>query len=327
MDTNPNLFKYATKELSQDAFLCWLLEWGDAQYANSDPSMHKAGVHLVNGILSKHDIPPVTTPRIEVIKQYKNIDILILLDDKYAILIEDKTDTKEHDDQLHRYNQTIIENFPNHNLLRTYVKTGNQSSFSDVERYGFKKFLREDILECLKAGVAEGVKNNIFIDFLDHIQSLDNDVKSYKTKPIEEWINEWNPWIGFYEELQKHLKDLEWDYVANPNGGFIGAWWHWNEWDGNNVYLQIEQGNLCFKIEVENPETRADKRNLWHERLMSMPTGINLKRPTRFGNGNYMTVAYVSLHDWMAQKNGTINLQGTLANLGQAENMIDLAIK
>ena len=27
----PNLFKYATSELSQDAFICWLLEWAKPQ--------------------------------------------------------------------------------------------------------------------------------------------------------------------------------------------------------------------------------------------------------------------------------------------------------
>jgi hypothetical protein len=25
----PNLFQFATKELSQDAFICWLLAWAD----------------------------------------------------------------------------------------------------------------------------------------------------------------------------------------------------------------------------------------------------------------------------------------------------------
>lgn len=30
--TNPNLFKFATSELSQDAFICWLLSWAEKDY-------------------------------------------------------------------------------------------------------------------------------------------------------------------------------------------------------------------------------------------------------------------------------------------------------
>ena len=30
--TTPNLFKFATSELSQDAFICWLLSWAKKDY-------------------------------------------------------------------------------------------------------------------------------------------------------------------------------------------------------------------------------------------------------------------------------------------------------
>ena len=31
-----NIFKYATKELSQDAFICWLVEWINHKEENSE---------------------------------------------------------------------------------------------------------------------------------------------------------------------------------------------------------------------------------------------------------------------------------------------------
>ena len=36
----PNLFTYATAELLQDAFLCWLLAWADPSYRATDPTLH-----------------------------------------------------------------------------------------------------------------------------------------------------------------------------------------------------------------------------------------------------------------------------------------------
>lgn len=34
--TEPNIFHFATKELSQDAFLCWLLSWAKNDYNKTE---------------------------------------------------------------------------------------------------------------------------------------------------------------------------------------------------------------------------------------------------------------------------------------------------
>jgi hypothetical protein len=36
----PNLFEFATTELSQDAVLAWLLARADQQYNSTDPRLH-----------------------------------------------------------------------------------------------------------------------------------------------------------------------------------------------------------------------------------------------------------------------------------------------
>ena len=43
----PNLFDYATSELSQDAFLCWLLKWADPMYRKFSEALHEAGSDLI----------------------------------------------------------------------------------------------------------------------------------------------------------------------------------------------------------------------------------------------------------------------------------------
>ena len=43
----PNLFDYATSELSQDAALCWSIAWADSRHAATDPAMHAIGRDLV----------------------------------------------------------------------------------------------------------------------------------------------------------------------------------------------------------------------------------------------------------------------------------------
>ena len=47
----PNLFNYATKELSQDAIICWLIEWAGTQAENeSEQELRKVG-HAVSTII------------------------------------------------------------------------------------------------------------------------------------------------------------------------------------------------------------------------------------------------------------------------------------
>ncbi len=36
----PNLFSYATSELSQDAFIAWLLAWASPEYQTVDKELH-----------------------------------------------------------------------------------------------------------------------------------------------------------------------------------------------------------------------------------------------------------------------------------------------
>jgi len=48
----PNLFNYATKELSQDAFFAWLARWADASFASKDAE--KRTEALIQAILDSN---------------------------------------------------------------------------------------------------------------------------------------------------------------------------------------------------------------------------------------------------------------------------------
>ncbi|NEX23727.1 hypothetical protein G3480_26250 [Thiorhodococcus mannitoliphagus] len=52
----PNLFAFATSELSQDAFLAWLLSWADPKYAAFDPPVHQCAARLVQRAGNTHRI-------------------------------------------------------------------------------------------------------------------------------------------------------------------------------------------------------------------------------------------------------------------------------
>jgi hypothetical protein len=61
--------------------------------------------------------------KIEIYRQYKDIDFYIRLNEELVILFEDKIKTNAHDNQLERYNKIIKEKYPNDKIFFVYIKS------------------------------------------------------------------------------------------------------------------------------------------------------------------------------------------------------------
>lgn len=130
---------------------------------------------------------------------------------------------------------------------------------------------------------------------------------------------------------------VDWGYVNNPNGGFWNAVLNWDYWNDYPAYIQLEEGKLCFKIstdpdEVKLPEdmTRGEIRNQLHDLIMIKANdfGLNhIRRPDRFGSGNYMTVAIVDRENWLGSDNDTINKETIVKTLTDYLNFLRETIK
>ncbi|WP_339388436.1 PD-(D/E)XK nuclease family protein [Vibrio caribbeanicus] len=320
----PNLFTFATSELSQDAFICWFISWADPACEQSDSSLHKCAIEFLCTIFKKHShIPPVDISKIEVTKQDKNIDVLCVINQKYAILIEDKTWSKQHSDQLNRYKAEIISRgYDENNILPIYYKTEEQSDLSEVLQNGYALVLRSDILAILSQYTG---KNDVLLNYREYLESRQQSIDSFKALPIIDW--HWDSWIGFYQYLQTKLRSGKWDYVANPSGGFLGFWWSWNFEKDCDYYLQIEQEKLCFKIRVGDNLDKRKIRNYWHKLVIDcaveLGTKLTLSKPPRFGNGSFMTVCIASKDYRITDEHGLIDLVQTINMLKDAEKIIE----
>lgn len=320
--SQPNLFSYATSELSQDAFICWLLSWASPKLKDSDRDLHECATNLVRTLFDKHKISvPSKIEQVEVRKQDNNIDVLCIINGIYPILIEDKTGTKNHSNQLARYLEDVKgRGFEEKNIIPIYFKTEDQASYSDVIKNRYQPFLRGDFLSILNA--YKGT-NAILVDYRGYLQSITDEVESYKSKEISKWG--WHAWIGFYLELQKQLDSGHWDYVANPAGGFLGFWWHFQGNDDCEQYLQLEQDKFCFKIWVKNEGERRLLRSKWHktinDKARDNDIGLNLVKPSRFGNGKYMTVCIFD-GEYRETEDGVIDMNKTIDLFRKAENLL-----
>lgn len=351
--TRPNLFRYGHKELSQDAMICWLLDWANERYAEERPALHEAGQRFARALFAKHGKPgPKRIGTVKLGMQVASIDVLAWVDGEYALLIEDKTDSGRHSGQLKRYHEKAlggslwVENETaqgweyakpsKDKLFPIFFKTGNMSRAEkrDVEGIElsppYRVFGREDFLDVLKG--CDRNASEILAAFLDYLQELEEQSCSWKKKPLCDW--HWHGWEGLFRCLEETLK-AGWGYVPNPSGGFLGLWWHWKNGGGDDLHLQIEQEKLCFKIKVGDAKRRSERRRYWHDRIVAAgkAAGMRIAKPARFGNGYTMTVARLvgddgwEDRDWrQAGTDGKLDLAATLAVLRQAEKVLDAAV-
>ena len=329
MTDRPNLFDFATSELSQDAFICWLLSWANPTARSLDPILHEAGSNFLKSLFSKSDTAiPADIRDYKVKKQYQSIDVLVLINARVALVVEDKVHTANHSEQLVRYRNVVAKGFPDcgDDIACIYLKTGDQSKYEDVKRKGYNVFTRSDFLDVLRQGRADGVSADIYLEFLDHLEGMERAVFAYRDLPLNEW--DWSCWTGFYIDLQKTLGDGSWDYVANPRGGFMGFWWHWK----GTKYLQIEgefdpsvPSRLCFKLEVEDADEQSEQRNRWYHTILaaSSQAELALSKPKHFGKGTYMTAAIADEEFRKTDANGIIDMEGTVSFLRRAERFLD----
>ena len=316
----PNLFKFATSELSQDAFILWLLEWANPKCATEDKALHETAQEFVRLLLNNKDliIKSVNTKR-----QKNHIDVFAIVNEKYAIIIEDKTDTSEHNNQLERYEKWVTEQ-KEYSALEThivYYKRGNESYFrlnKMIDKYALKRFTiltRKDVLEVLTKCTTN---NLIFCDYVEYIQDIQRQTEAYQSLPVSDWS--YYTWQGFYMALEKELQTGDWGYVPNKQGGFWGFNWHWDSITSNtdvDIYLQIEEKKLCVKACQKDG---VEKGYIYSSQLIELAKekNISLVKPDRLRKGTTMTLAVHTLPD-------TANLPDIVQLLREIENFLDEA--
>ena len=176
-----NLFYYATSELSQDAFICWALNWFNIEPEDAKTgSLHQMASDIL-GLLGADQLEKES--KIIIKRQYCKIDVLVIMQNSHrAYIIEDKTFTSEHDDQIQVYKGTIdnlkdedisklgLSGGPKLQVHTVYFKTG---FFYDYDKRvkADRVIHSDDLLSVLRkyCGISE-----ILDDYYDNLVRLNN---------------------------------------------------------------------------------------------------------------------------------------------------------
>lgn len=262
----PNIFDYATSELSQDAFICYLLAFGKKEYKKDFPKEYTIAHRFLEkcGIDGSEEI-------ISIYQQYEHIDILVVMTN-HILVIEDKIYTNEHNDQIIRYVDTLKGNklFKDKKIKVCYLKTGDYvyeyktSDCSILPQEDCCSLKRQDILDLLKNNRSD---NLILDSFHQRLSSVNERIKACNDD-IKTWNSE--KWFDYLcKAMQGHKFNIGW--VHNARGGFYGCWFDWYDVLGGEDYKQIEisfadgktkQVKLCYKFSGKDKETTLNSGSL-----------------------------------------------------------------
>ena len=295
-----NIFNFATSELSQDAFICWLCNWVNFDDNDLSEDEKKLKV-LATDFIEKMSGEKLGDRKVNIKRQYQKIDVLLEIQNKTEfitkedkkdkkipvvdmyVIIEDKVGTGLHSNQIERYTKLISEKNEKDNGSRAkikivYYKIYDEDNIERLKENGVNVILgRENILELLKE-YKDKINNSIFENYHNYLSNIETDVNSYEKKNLEDWNS--NCYIGFFKELknEKNLlehaigrqKDCSWGYVNNSSGGFMGMWWFplseekinkLTETSDEDIYLQIEQYNQKNIIAIKYSVPKKNKNN------------------------------------------------------------------
>lgn len=307
----PNIFSFATSELSQDAILAWLLRWADPAFKTTQPALHQTGQYFIRKIFEKaanspntwKTLPEITDVQIDP-QKYK-IDLLIKLkcedDIERYILLEDKVHAGVHDDQLNKYLKKITDiHAPRENVLPVFLKTGYQHEWSAAEEAGYVAFTAENLHEVWDFGKKQGISNDIFQEFGEYLDLLKQEFvkaheafQSFENMPVNDWQH-WH-WVGFFEKMKKDWEGT--NYVNNQfrRNQMLSFWCGYAPVfeimvDGEKIYcgpnidlaISGDVPSLSIRMWVQHLTVKGIGFREYREMIIPKLQALNLGTPGKF---------------------------------------------
>ena len=225
-----NIFSFATNELSQDAFICWCLNWINMPVRDDNASGRQFGARFLSRLLHEaYDVSKVN--QVYIFRQLLNIDVLVLVPElQVALIIEDKTSSQEHGNQINRYKYLLSKTFGSnqYNGLDIYQHLSDDKKEQQQKR---------DETACW------GAVNSIRWALRDEPGKLDLSKYTIHTTYLKtDWFND-DDWHTV-QELEKEPKVNT--YVDGPE--FLSLLLSCREW--NNPILMSFVDYLSSKIKT-----------------------------------------------------------------------------
>jgi len=259
-----NIFKYATSELSNDAFLCWLFSISKNGNTNKDSIEYRVSQGYLNKFCKYEGEIIVNNDEKAIVKQEGKIDVLIKgkydNGEEFILTIENKTASDEHSDQLKKYKDYINKEYKlikNRHFI--YYKTAIQGNNIDkITKMGYSIFQIKEIFDLLNTYEAGKSENDILKNYFDFIKGKSELYDNFKKVNVNEWDDKAFQGFFYYLLLEiirnKRITKYGFGYHDNPSGG------HWSLWFGSDMKIKNKNGEkIGFHLNLETSNTKGEK--------------------------------------------------------------------
>ncbi len=221
------------------------------------------------------------------------------------ILIEDKTFTRDSNDQINRYLEAVRNAGIEGEVVPIYLKSWVEEPRKEVP--GLARIYLHDLAAFVQEIDFNRASSEILKQWCEHILARHISVERYKVQPANTW--QWDQWHGFFNALSHHPSILPLEpgfgYVPNQSGGFIGCWMGWEEHpEVDQTYLQIDAYpekfvKLTFRLGAKagTKVTMAQAKGMFNAiSSLSEKYGFTVKPSGRFQSGKSSCFAILEGH-------------------------------
>lgn len=148
----PNIFqvlKVSRAELRHSNFLAWLFDpvgsHGLGKYFLTKFLRDIATSNIKND-LDEFEIESLNFNNVELRREWKSIDLLIIFDD-LVVCLENKVDSHDHSGQLSKYRNIVNRDFPKHKQVFVYLTPAGEQALDIEERDHFATYSYKQLVE------------------------------------------------------------------------------------------------------------------------------------------------------------------------------------
>jgi hypothetical protein len=215
----------ARVEIRHSNFLAWLLTPIES-HGQGDIFLKSVLMDILRKARQQDASPPLSPveldgadlQRVEVRREWKNIDLLFVSDSPLLVVaIENKVDSSERDGQLQRYEETVMRAFPNHKPLYVFLTPdGDEASDDNWITYSYADLHRT--LARTRRVNAGSVGSDVGT-FLDHYLSLIGS-RFMENEELDRLCRQ------IYVNHRRAI-DLIWDRVGPSGSGIVRSIREW----------------------------------------------------------------------------------------------------
>lgn len=234
-----NIFHYATKELSQDAFLMWLLN----NWNSEDTSVAEASQRVILKFLNKH-VDALNIESVVTKSQLRKIDVIAFVtvnSEKHVIAIEDKITSYEHGDQLVEYREYVLKHYPNYKPHFIFYKT-NLMSAREILAVAAKGWTVFDIHSIYNLFENRYSSHYLLHSYLEYIAEIHQMLVQELPENMTQWVGlNWQQFALNHEWNLPEIIECQFENYHNQYFRFTFSFRnHWNDYP----FLEIRSRDL-----------------------------------------------------------------------------------